>query len=377
MTYARRSFWTVHTELIRKLIQEMSRFTLLFVLILSAAILAMPASGIASPEPISLQQAASGKIVDISAKGGYIGDKVRIVIDNTQGSTVEIAVVPGDMLINKNRANQNLVLGRLTGPPGRVKEGTFNGQKAYIITVRAGEKVIAEGGWTFCVDAHKGMPELGDKFDVGLNLRDFKSHPNDPRLLSLVQLADERDLFDSTTQGAVWFYTDPDTTYGHPTDVAVRELIRESGGDPDDPEPGFPHLSNPNEGSPETGAVIPPEANSINLSWQESSREVDITFVGLDMIWQSHVAVPQDAILNVAVIDRSIEGDIWEGAIYEKVDEYWELRADTTGDGSTEHYSEPAQARIGSGVALVWIRYIKGVDIWPAWISVKFWISRD
>ena len=339
--------------------------------------LGLSSSSHPSPKRISLQEAANNGLVDISSKGGYIGDKVRFDPITSQHPRLEIAMVVGDILVNKTRANQNLVLGKVIAPPdlsGRIKEGIFNGKKAYIITVRKGEKLILEGGCTFCIDARKSAPKLGDKFDVGPNLCDFNSHPNVSRLLSLVQLADEKNLYNETTQKAVWFYTDPDK-YGQPTDSSVNELIKDSGGNPDIPEPGFPHLSNPNKDSPETRAVIPPEANSINLSWQGRSREVNIGFVHPDLIWQSSITVPLDANLSVAVKDIGIEGDIWVATIYEKTGEHLELMAESIGDGSKAHYSKAAKAEIASGVALLAVRYIEGVDKWPAGMSVKLWID--
>lgn len=338
------------------------------------ATLVLSSSIRSQPKRISLQEAAEKKIVDVSAKGGYIGDKVKIRLNDIQHPGVEIAVVAGDMLVNKNRKNQNLVLGKLTGPEGAVKEGEFNKQKAYSISVPAGDEVIAEGGWTFCVDAHKNRPKLGDKFDVGPNLRDFYSHENVSKLLSLVQVADKENLYNETTQYAVWFYTNPDDdTYGAPTDLRVRNLISVSDGNPDEPKSGFPHLSNPNKDSPNTRAVIPPEANTIYLSRQEPSRVVTLTFVRPNFR-EFCITVPQDANLNVAVRNIS-SGNIWRATIYEKTDEHWELQATTIGDGSTVHYSEAAKADIVSGMVRLMIRNIGSAGIWPSKMSVKLWID--
>ena len=121
--------------------------------------------------------------------------------------------------------------------------------------------------------------------------------------------------------------------------------------------------------------MIPPEANAINLSWQEPSREVNIRLVDPDLIWQSRITVPQDANLNVVVKDKGIEGDIWVATIYEKTGEHLELMAESIGDGSKVHYSKAAKAEIASGVALLAVRYIEGVGKWPAGMSVKLWID--
>lgn len=337
--------------------------------------LALFSSSHSPRERISLQEAANRKIVDLSSKGDYCGDSVSFLFKNIQHPDVEIAVVAGDMLLNKNRNNQDLVLGKLTGPLERIKKGTFNGQQAYIISVPAGEQMIAEGGYTFCVDGHKSSPNRGDKFDVAPNLRDFNSHLIVSRLLSLVQLADERNLYDKeTSQEAVWFYTNPDK-HGHPDNSIVKHLIEDSGGDPKTPKSGFLHLSNPNADSPDTGAVIPPEVNPINLSWQEPSRVLTISFVSPKLnLRQFCITVPQDANLNVAVMNIS-GGNIWEATIYEKTDEHGEFRDSTIGDGSTTHYSKAAKVEIASGIALLVIRYKEGADIWPARMSVKLWID--
>lgn len=86
------------------------------------------------------------------------------------------------------------------------------------------------------------------------------------------------------------------------------------------------------------------------------------------------ITVPQDANLNVAVVNIS-KGNIWEAAIDEKTDEHWDLQDTTIGDGSTTHYSDAANAKIASGIARLRICNRGSAGIWPARMSVKLGID--
>lgn len=350
------------------------------VISLCAVIAATSVGAMAEPRRVSLVRAAELGVVDVTAKGGHVGDKLKIVIDNTQAEDFEVEILPGDLAVNKNKARQNLILGMITAPAGvlRTEPHIVNGKnlQKYILTVRSGDKAIAEGGWTFCVDAHKGSPQAGDKFDIAPNLDSWKcDHPSAARLLNLVQLANESDMYNSEMQLAVWFYTDPDS-YGTPVSDTVRGLIRDSGGDPFNPEHGFPHLSNPNSGSTGTGAVVPPEANSMTLGWDAPDRELDLIFTGGSMTWESLIEIPRGATLSIAVKDAAMAGDIWEASLYEEVGEYWELQGRSQGDGSNQVFSDGASAQIDDGTALVRVRYVDGVDVWPALMFIRLEIRQ-
>jgi hypothetical protein len=100
--------------------------------------------------------------------------------------------------------------------------------------------------------------------------------------------------------------------------------------------------------------------------------EKDIGFKSASEVMVYKINLPAGATLAVQVLDCCIPGDIWRAEIYES---YPELKAATQGDGSITNWSSPAKATISSGVAYVVVKYVKGVDIWPAGMSVRFEVS--
>jgi len=100
--------------------------------------------------------------------------------------------------------------------------------------------------------------------------------------------------------------------------------------------------------------------------------ERDAGFESSEDVKVYKVNMPAGATLTVQVMDCCVPGDIWRAEIYES---YPELKASTEGDGSIEVWSPPAQATILTGTAYVVIKYVKGVDLWPAGMSIRFEVS--
>ena len=100
--------------------------------------------------------------------------------------------------------------------------------------------------------------------------------------------------------------------------------------------------------------------------------ERDTGFESSEDVKVYKVNMPAGATLTVQVRDCCIPGDIWRAEIYES---YPAMKAATEGDGSIEDWSSPAQATISSGVAYVVIKYVEGVDVWPAGMSIRFEVS--
>lgn len=162
-------------------------------------------------------------------------------IDSLAGQAgLLVQVRPGTILVNKDGGDQNFVVTRNTD-----------------IFVPDGDTKTLDGLFVACIDAHKGVPDSGDGFDVAPHLSDWGSSQAAPLLLELMRYVDEHELFcasDFATQGAVWRLSD-----NVPPGSASSSLLQDAGIDVGSEDLAFPRLSNPNADNSGTGLVLPPE----------------------------------------------------------------------------------------------------------------------
>lgn len=162
-------------------------------------------------------------------------------IDSLAGQAgLLVQVRPGTILVNKDGGDQNFVVTRTTD-----------------IFVPEGDSKRLDGLYVACIDAHKGVPDLGTGFDVAPHLSEWGLNQAAPLLLELMRHVDEQELFcpsDFATQGAIWRLTD-----NVPPGSEASSLLENAGITVGTEDLEFPRLSNPNADDPETGLVRPAE----------------------------------------------------------------------------------------------------------------------
>jgi hypothetical protein len=107
---------------------------------------------------------------------------------------VIVEVRPGDILVNKNGENQNLV-----------------NTRAENIFTENGETKVLEGLWVACIDAHQGIPFMSDIFDIASHLSQWHGIEAALHMQKLLDYVNAKDLYcggDFATQWAIWRITD-------------------------------------------------------------------------------------------------------------------------------------------------------------------------
>ena len=151
-----------------------------------------------------------------------------------------VDVSPGQVFLNKNRGQQNLVSTRgvhMFVPKGQVR--TINGL------------------WTACIDLSKEAPDAGTGFDLGPPLTAWTGSPAAAAMQKLLNYVDAKGLYcanDLESQFAVWDLSESDTVT--PPDDST--LFAAAGVALPLPT-GFPHLSDPNFSGASTQLVNPHE----------------------------------------------------------------------------------------------------------------------
>lgn len=140
---------------------------------------------------------------------------------------------PGDILLNKDGANQNLAVGA-----------------PFELTVRPGKPGHADGLVAYCIDLRRHSPSEGNGFDV-LGLAGEQPQPAMQHLQRVLDVAARLQPAALTetagAQDAVWRITDDSAADEGAPILALAGV----------PEIKFeaPHFPNPNAASPATGAV--------------------------------------------------------------------------------------------------------------------------
>ncbi len=160
-----------------------------------------------------------------------------------------IDVKPGDIMVNKNESNQNIIITR--------SERFF---------VKRGESKTLAGLYGACIDAHDGIPSSYDAFDVAPNLIHWSNFESAQYLLKLVNYIDSNDLFCTDfydSQSAIWRITDNNMYYGY---ESVESLLANAGVDVGNRVLDFPRMENPYSDSAGSFSIIPWELYRLTIS---------------------------------------------------------------------------------------------------------------
>jgi hypothetical protein len=174
----------------------------------------------------SLQDAAAMGLVELSNKGCFDGDCIRIVIHNPGPRGLVVTISPGDVLLSRDEGEQDL--------------GVTRPQSIY---VPPGGTATLGGIFTVCLELDRHAPDQERIYDVTDNLSAAPAgRANLAALRAVLALGPAPSL-----QFAVWAITDDAADF---LGDAAMALLRAAGLDPAAlPPGGFPDLVNPNAGS--------------------------------------------------------------------------------------------------------------------------------
>lgn len=197
------------------------------------------AVGCYATQTLSLSRAASLGLVKLVSLGGYLGNTVQAIASGDLDEDITLLVSRGDVLLNKNVLDQNMVVTRDVDIP-----------------LRAGES--KKGIWTLCLDWDKETPKAGQVLDVAPPLSDW---PNEHAAL-LSRLLEQIDKYsvwaDQYAQDAVWSITDNKWVVDSIIGGITPTLLHKAKIKPNVYRI-FPHLSNPLSNPDSTGFTVPPE----------------------------------------------------------------------------------------------------------------------
>jgi len=185
---------------------------------------------------VTLQQAAKLEVVQLTSKGGTLGDQVTFRTDGSHAGDHVINVRRGDLLVSKDPHAPNLVVTRslYAFVPGQ-HEAELRGVR--VASLRP----------------NREAPERGDVYDVGPNVAELPM-PLGQQMSHLLRVIDAHGLWNSqAAQHAIW-----NLASNVDVDGQAAELLREVGVDPS-ADNSLPKLTNPNADVPNTTFVMPPE----------------------------------------------------------------------------------------------------------------------
>lgn len=201
------------------------------------------------PQELSLQRAVYEGFVKLESKGCYFGDCVTFIATGYADQEYIVTVRPGDILLNKNDSEQNLLI-----------------TKFDFIRIGPGEYFEKWGLFTACIDAHKSGPSLDRVMDIGPNLYNWGGEYEEvaQELLRVLEVINKEGLWeDGSAQGAIWNITDDSW------DEEVFWILEVAGVDPYESH-GFPRLADPNAYSDDSDFAIPDEIHEIIDDYFES-----------------------------------------------------------------------------------------------------------
>jgi hypothetical protein len=175
-----------------------------------------------------------------------------------------VEVRPGDILVNKDGDNQNLI----------------NTRAQNIFTENGGTKTL-DGLWVACIDAHLGIPSAENMFDVAPHLSQWRGIEAATHLLKLVEYIHANDLYcglDFTTQFAIWRITD--NQYDEFISEYVDSLLAKAGIVVGDRMLDFPRLISPANDDPNTGVVTPYQLFILNSAGVLTTPGTSVTLTG-------------------------------------------------------------------------------------------------
>ncbi len=172
----------------------------------------------------TLQEATAMGLVELSNKGCFSGDCVKIVIRNPGPRGLVVSVSPGDVLVSRDEGEQDLGVSRL--------------QNVY---VPAGGTVTLGGLFTVCLELDRHGPSEERIYDVTDNLSALPDRANLAALRALLTGGPGPAL-----QSVIWAVTENE---GEVVGEEAQRRVRAAGLDPAAlPIGGFPTLLNPSAG---------------------------------------------------------------------------------------------------------------------------------
>lgn len=181
----------------------------LFFCLISIALLVLPCRVLADSHDAQLQDVMTGSYPSLNAMvtgsgTGWYGDSMRVYFDNQTGATLRIKIPIGLRLVPEDTTVQTMYTAgneTLTVPPGTSQ----NDFKA------------------FCGEKYDSAPRSSNAH-----------HPDgfaDPDLMRVLERINQRDIYDSSAQDAVWHVTDN-------LDISDNEVALDLTGSSDNVSPG-------------------------------------------------------------------------------------------------------------------------------------------
>jgi hypothetical protein len=157
--------------------------------------------------------------------------------DSQAGTLVKAE--PGETLLNKNDADQNMGIGFET-----------------IVFAAPGSTTVANGISAYCLDHDRGIPFQG-LFDVGPKASELPGYEGVAKLLAYNFANSQASLDDSppAMQAAIWNQTDGTPLVSIGGEEEVQALLTGAGVSENTSKTDLAAIANPNAGSPTTGAV--------------------------------------------------------------------------------------------------------------------------
>ena len=231
---------------------------------------------ILAEQAYSLEQAARLGLVQLESRGGYVGDRVTLIVTGSDAQDIVIEVRKGDVLLTKDPRDQQLVVTRDVD-----------------VSVPAGESVRWEGIYTLCLDMWMGSPRDGDVLDVAPPLRNW-SCEEASHILALLDEVDARELWSTqNSQKALWNVTDNLRVSGLIIGGTIYQLLRGAGIN-HRTRKEFPRLTNPRSTAPGTGFAVPRELLGtgdvqVTLTW-DGNADLDLHVTdptGSNLSWET------------------------------------------------------------------------------------------
>lgn len=219
-------------------------------------------------------------MADDSAKDFTIPSASLAGIYAASAKHVVIHADPGELLLNKNSANQNLGVGA-----------------PFDLTVAKGTPAHVDGLVAYCIDLSRHVPNAGgglDGFDVLGNAADRPEPAMQALGAVLREVAARQPRPLAATPGAssaIWRITDDASLSG-----SAAEILAGAGLSADEPGSyGAPHFNNPNAAGPDTASV--------------SESTVDATVEhdpGLEAVLDQEAELPAAGLTAIRVVQRTI-----------------------------------------------------------------------
>ena len=210
------------------------------IMFMTIAVLLLAAVSAGAVETITLARAADMGLVRLVSLGGYLGGTVQVIVIADPDEEMLLQVKRGDVLLNKEASDQNLVVTRDADIP--LNPGT-----------------ATEAIWTLCLDWDKGSPKEGEILDVAPPLSEWRNEHVD-LLIRLLEQIDKLEVWaDRYAQDAVWSITDNKWIVDSIILRGLASKLLHAAKIKLNVYRVFPHLSDPLSDEAETGFAVPPE----------------------------------------------------------------------------------------------------------------------